>query len=107
MVTLHKVPVIFTSCCISKLLNWILVLVKEDAKLKCYLFQLKDLGHSSLEQYIIYKPVESEFNLPSHEHKKALANVCIRVGKEIEEGFEDLGAHKIAEFIFILDNVAH
>ena len=36
-----------------------------------------------------------------------LKSISIRVGKEIEEGFEDLGAHEIAEFIFILDNVAH
>ena len=109
-VTQHKVPVIFTSYCISKLLMWILVPIKDDTKLKCCSIQLTDFGNSSFEQYIQYKLLEVGFNLfesPSDEQKEAFTKLYDRIGKEIEKAFKDLGDGKITEFIFIPDNVTH
>ena len=109
-VTRHKVPVIFTSYCISNLLMWILVPIKKDIKMKCFSIQLKDFGNSSFQQYIQCKLLEVGFNLfesPSDEQKESFAKLYDTVGKQIEEAFEDLGAHEITEFIFIPDNVTH
>ena len=106
----HKVPVIFTSYCISKLLTWILVPKKDDIKMKCCSIQLTDFGNSSFEQYIQYKLLEVGFNLfesPSDEQKEAFTKLYDRIGKEIEEAFHNLGDGKIKEFIFIPDNVTH
>ena len=109
-VTQHRVPVIFTSYCISNLLMWILVPLKKDIKMKYFSIQLKDFGNSSFQQYIQSKLLEVGFNLfesPSDEQKESFVKLYDRVGKQIEETFEDLGAHEITEFIFIPDNVTH
>ena len=109
-VLLHKVPVVFTSYCVSRLLMWVLVPFKNDVKMKCCLIRLKDFGNSSFEQYIQCKLLEVGFDLfesPTHEQDKAFARLYDTIGKEIEEAFEDLGVDKVTEFIFIPDNVTH
>ena len=83
-VTRHKVPVIFTSYCISNLLMWILVPLKKDIKMKCLSIQLKDFGNSSFQQYIQSKLLEVGFNLfesPSDEQKESFAKLYDTVGR--------------------------
>ena len=109
-VALHKVPVVFTSYCMSKILMWVLVPTKDDVKMKCCLICLKDFSNSSFEQYIHCKLLEVGFNLfesPSHEQEDAFARLYDTIGKEIEGAFDDLGVDKITEFIFIPDHVTH
>ena len=109
-VTLHKVPVVFTSYCTSKLLIWVLVPNKDEVKMKCCLIHLKDFGNSSFEQYIQCKLLEVGFNLfesPSHEQEEAFARLYDKIGKEIEGAFEELGVDTITEFIFIPDHVIY
>ena len=109
-VALHKVPVVFTSYCISKILMWVLVPIKDDVKMKCCLICLKDLGNSSFEQYIHRRLLEVGFNLfesPSHEQEDAFAGLYDAIGKEIGGAFDNLGVDKITEFIFIPDYVTH
>ena len=110
MVTSHKIPVVFTSYCITKLVMWILVPIKDDVKMECCLIQLKDFCDSSFEQYIQCKLLETGFNLfdpPSCEQKETFTKLYDSVGKKIEEIFKNLGANDVTEFIFIPDNTTY
>ena len=110
IVTLHKVPVVFTSYCTSKLLMWVLVPIKDEVKMKCYLIHLTDFGNSSFEQYIQCKLLGVGFDLfesPSHEQEEAFARLYDTIGKKIEGGFEEFGVDTVTEFIFIPDHMTY
>ena len=115
-VELQKVPFIFLSYCVSKLLMWILVPVKDEIVMKYQSIELKeeDLENSSFELYIRYNLLQflskNEiyiFRRCSYEQESPFTVLYDVTAIKIIEGLKSVGFSEVTEFIVILDSVTH
>ncbi|XP_065920020.1 uncharacterized protein [Dysidea avara] len=112
----QRIPVIFLSYCVSKLLMWILVPIRDEVKMKCYTIELKeeDFEDSSFELYIRYNLLQflnqNEvyiFQRCAYEQESPFTVLYDSIAKKMMEGFQGLGASGISEFVVIPDSVTH
>ena len=115
-VKLQKVPVIFLSYCVSKLLMWILVPVKDEIVMKCQSIELKDeeLENSSFELYIRYNLLQFLskdeiyiFGRCAYEQESPFTLLHDVIAIKIIEGLKSVGFSEVKEFIVIPDSVTH
>ena len=115
-VELQKVPVIFLSYCVSKLLMWILVPVKDEIVIKCQSIELKDedLENSSFELYIRYNLLQFLskdeiyiFRRCAYEQESPFTVLHDVIAIKIIEGLKSVGCSEVTEFIVIPDSVTH
>ena len=115
-VELQKVPVIFLSYCVSKLLMWILVPVKDEIVMKCQSIELKDedLENSSFELYIRYNLLQFLskdeiyiFRRCSYEQESPFTVLHDVIAIKIIEGLKSVGCSEVTEFIVIPDSVTN
>ena len=115
-VELQKVPVIFLSYCVSKLLMWILVPVKDEIVMKCESIELKeeDLESGSFELYIRYNLLQFlskdeiyVFRRCSYEQESPFTVLHDVIAIKIIEGLKSVGCSGVTEFIVIPDSVTH
>ena len=115
-VEMQKVPVIFLSYCVSKLLMWILVPVKDEIVMKCQSIELKDedLENGSFELYIRYNLLQflskDEINIfrrCAYEQESPFTVLHDVIAIKIIEGFKSVGCSEVTEFIVIPDSVTH
>ena len=117
-VQLQKVPVVFISYCLSKLLMWILVSVKDEVVMKCQSIDLKEeeLENSSLELYLkdnllqfdfLSKDDIHMFRPCSYEQESPFTVLYDVIGVKIIEGLKSVGFSEGTECIIIPDSVIH
>ena len=115
-VKLQKFPIVFLSHCVSKLLIWILVLVKGEVVMKCQSIELKeeDLENGSFELYIrynllqfIYKNEIYIFRRCAYEQESPFTVLHDVIAIKIIEGLKSVGFSEVTEFIVIPDSVTH
>ena len=115
-VELQKVPVIFISYCVSKLLMWILVPGKDKIIMKCQSIEIKDedLENSSFELYIRYNLLQFLskdeiyiFRRCAYEQESPFTVLHDVIAIKIIEGLKSVGFDGVAEFIVIPDSVTH
>ena len=115
-VKLQKYPVIFLSYCVSKLLMWILVPVKDEVIMRCQSVELKeeDLENSSFELYIRYNLLQFLskdeiyiFRSCAYEQESPFTVLHDVIGVKIIEGLKSAGCSEVTEFIVIPDSVTH
>ena len=115
-VKMQKVPVIFLSYCVSKLLMWILVPDKDDVIMKCQSIELKDedLENGSFEQYIrdnllqfLSKDEIYIFRRCSYEQESPFTVLHDVIAIKIIEGLKSVECSEVTEFIVIPDSVTH
>ena len=115
-VELQKVPVVFISYCVTKLLIWILVPVKDEVIMKCQSIDIKeeDLENSSFELYIRYNLLQFLskdeiyiFRRCSYEQESPFTVLHDVIGVKIIEGLKSVGFSEVTEFIVIPDSVTH
>ena len=115
-VKLQKYPVIFLSYCVSKLLMWILVPVKDEVIMRCQSVELKeeDLENSSFELYIRYNLLQflskdeiHIFRRSAYEQESPFTVLHDVIGIKIIEGLKSVGCSEVTEFIVIPDSVTH
>ena len=115
-VELQKVPVVFLSYCVSKLLMWILVPVKDEIVMKCQSIELKDkdLENSSFELYIRYNLLQFLskdeiyiFRRCAYEQESPFTVLHDVIAIKIIEGLESVGYSEVTEFIVIPDSVTN
>ena len=115
-VKLQKYPVIFLSYCVSKLLMWILVPVKDEVIMRCQSVELKeeDLENSSFELYIRYNLLQFLskdeiyiFRSCAYEQESPFTVLHDVIGVKIIEGLKSVGCSEVTEFIVIPDSVTH
>ena len=115
-VEMQKVPVIFLSYCVSKLLMWILVPVKDEIVMKCQSIELKDedLENSSFELYIRYNLLQFLskdeiyiFRRCSYKQESPFTVLHDVIAIKIIEGLKSVGFSEVTEFIVIPDSVTH
>ena len=112
----EKMPVIFFSYCVSKLLMWILVPVNDKVKMKCQSVELKeeDLENGSFELYIRYNLLQFLskdeiyiFRRCSYEQESPFTVLHDVIAIKIIEGLKSVGFSEVTEFIVIPDSVTH
>ena len=115
-VELQKIPFIFLSYCVSKLLMWILVPVKDEIVMKYQSIQLKeeDLENGSFELYIRYNLLQFLskdeiyiFRRCSYEQESPFTVLHDVIAIKIIEGLKSVGFSEVTEFIVIPDSVTH
>ena len=115
-VEMQKVPVIFLSYCVSKLLMWILVPVKDEIVMKCQSIELKeeDLESGSFELYIRYNLLQFLskdeiyiFRRCAYEQESPFTVLHDVIAIKIIEGLKSVGCSEVTEFIVIPDSVTH
>ena len=115
-VKLQKYPVIFLSYCVSKLLMWILVPVKDEVIMRCQSVELKeeDLENSLFELYIRYNLLQflskdeiHIFRSCAYEQESPFTVLHDVIGIKIIEGLKSVGCSEVTEFIVIPDSVTH
>ena len=115
-VQLQKFPVVFLSYCVSKLLMWILVSVKDEVVMKCQSIDLKEevLENSSFELYIRYNLLQflskdeiHIFKRCAYEQKSPFTVLHDIIAVKIIEGLKSVGFSEVTEFIVIPDSVTH
>ena len=114
-VELQKVPVVFISYCVTKLLIWILVPFKDEVITKCQSIDLKEeeLENSSFELYIRYNLLQLSkdeiyiFRQCAYEQESPFTVLRDVIGVKIIEGLKSVGFSEITEFIVIPDSVTH
>ena len=115
-VELQKVPVVFLSYCVSKLLMWILVSVKDEVVMKCQSIDLKEevLENSSFELYIRYNLLQflnkdeiHIFRQCAYEQESPFTVLHDVIGVKIIKGLKSVGFGEVTEFIVIPDSVTH
>ena len=107
-VELQKVPVVFLSYCVSKLLMWILVSVKDEVVMKCQSIDLKEeeLENCSLVMYV--KDNLLQFlnkNYCAYEQESPFTVLYDVIAVKIIEGLKSVGFSEVTEFIVIPDSV--
>ena len=112
----EKMPVIFLSYCVSKLLMWILVPVKDEIIMKCQSIELKeeDLENGSFELYIRYNLLQFLskdeiyiFRRCAYEQESPFTVLHDVIAIKIIEGLKSVGFDEVEEFIVIPDSVTH
>ena len=115
-VELQKVPVVFISYCVTKLLIWILVPVKDEIVMKCQSIDLKEevLENSSFELYIRYNLLQflskdkiHIFRRCAYEQESPFTVLHDVIAVKIIEGLKSVGFSEVTEFIVIPDSVIH
>ena len=115
-VKLQKLPVVFLSYCVSKLLMWILVPVKDEVIMRCQLIELKeeDLENGSFELYIRYNLLQFLskdeiyiFRRCAYEQESPFTVLHDVIAIKIIEGLKSVGYSEVTEFIVIPDSVTH
>ena len=115
-VPIQKAPVIFLSSCVSKLLMWILVPVKDEIVMKCQSIELKDeeLENSSFGLYIRYNLLQFLskdeiyiFRRCAYEQESPFTLLHDVIAIKIIEGLKSVGFSEVTEFIVISDSVTH
>ena len=117
-VQLQKVPVVFISYCLSKLLMWILVSVKDEVVVKFQSIDLKkeELENRSLELYLKDNLLQFDFLSKgdihifrpcSYEQESPFTVLYDVIGVKIIEGLKSVGFSEGTEFIIIPDSVTH
>ena len=115
-VKMQKYPVIFLSYCVSKLLMWILVPVKDEVIMRCQSVELKeeDLENSSFELYIRYNLLQflskdeiHIFRSCAYEQESPFTVLHDIIGIKIIEGLKSVGCSEVTEFIVIPDSITH
>ena len=115
-VKLQKVPVVFLSYCVSKLLMWILVPVKDEVVMKCQSIELKgeELENSSFELYIRYNLLQflskdeiCIFRRCAYEQESPFTVLHDVIAIKIIERLKSVGFSEVTEFIVIPDSVTH
>ena len=113
-VTSEKVPVIFLSYCVTKLLMWILVQVKDEIVIKCQSIEFKeeDLENSSFELYIRYNLLQYLskdeiyiFRQGTYEQESPFTVLHDVIAVKIIEGLRSVGFSEVTELIVIPDSV--
>ena len=114
-VELQKVPVVILSHCVSKLLMWILVPVKDEIVMKCQSIELKDedLENSLFELYIRYNLLQflskneiHIFRRCAYEQGSPFTVLHDVIAMKII-GLNSIGVSEVTEFIVIPDSVTH
>ena len=112
----EKMPIIFLSYCVSKLLMWILVPVNDKVEMKCESIELKeeDLENSSFELYIRYNLLQFLskdeiyiFRRCAYEQESPFTVLHDVIAIKIIEGLKSVGCSEMTEFIVIPDSVTH
>ena len=115
-VKLQKVPVVFLSYCVSKLLMWILVQVEDKIVMKCQSIEVKneELENSSFERYIRYNLLQFLskdeiyiFRQCAYEQESPFTLLHDVIAIKIIEGLKSVGFSEVTEFIVIPDSVTH
>ena len=115
-VAMQKVPVIFLSFCVSKLLMWILVPVNDEIVMKCQSIEInkEKLENSSFEQYIRHKLLQflskDELYVSrrcAYEQESPFTLLHDVIAIKIIEGLKSVGFSEVTEFIVIPDSVTH
>ena len=113
-VEMQKFPVIFLSYCVSKLLIWVLVSVKNKIVMKCQSIELKEenLENSSLESFIRYNLLQflrkDDIFMPySYEQESPFTVLHDVIAIKIIEGLKSIGFSEVTEFTVIPDSVTH
>ena len=110
----EKVPIIFLSYCVTKLLIWILVQAKDEIVMKCQSIELKeeDLENSSFELYIRYNLLQYLskdeiyiFKQGTYEQESPFTVLHDLVAVKIIEGLRSVGLSEVTELIVIPDSV--
>ena len=110
-VELQKVPVIFLSYCVSKLLMWILVPVSDKIVMKCESIELKkakDLENSLFESKLFQFLSKDEnyiFRQCSYEQESPFTVLHDVIAIKIIEGLKSVGCSEVTEFIVIPDSL--
>ncbi|XP_065893673.1 tetratricopeptide repeat protein 28-like [Dysidea avara] len=112
----QKMPAVFLSYCLSKLLMWVLIPINGEVKMRCNTIQLRneEFDNSSFELYIRYNLLQflnqnevHIFQRCAYEQESPFTVLYDVIAKKIMEAFESLGASKVTEFIVIPDSVTH
>ena len=112
----QKMPAVFLSYCLSKLLMWVLIPINGEVKMRCNTIQLRneDFDNSSFELYIRYNLLQflnqnevHIFQRCAYEQESPFTVLYDVIARRIMEAFESLGASKVTEFIVIPDSVTH
>ena len=115
-IKMQRVPVIFLSYCVSKLLMWILVSANDEIVMKCQSIELKDeeLENSSFELYIRYNLLQFLskdeiyiFRRCAYEQESPFTVLHDVIAIKIIEGLKSVGFSEVTEFIVIPDSVTH
>ena len=115
-VEMQKVPVIFLSYCVSKLLMWLLAPVKDEIVMKCQSIDLRDeeLENSSFELYIRYNLLQFLskdeiyiFRRCAYEQESPFTLLHDVIAIKIIEGLKSVGFSEVTELIVIPDSVTH
>ena len=108
-VELQKVPVVFISYCVTKLLIWILVPVKDEIVMKCQSIDLKvaELKNCSLELYVKDDLLQRFLSKQrrAYEQESPFTVLYDVIGFKIIEGLKSVGFSEVTEFIVIPDSV--
>ena len=112
----EKLPVVFLSYCVSKLLMWILVPAKDEIVMNCQSIELKeeDLENSSFELYIRYDLLQFLskdeiyiFRRCAYEQESPFTVLHDVIAIKIIEGLKSVRCSEVTEFIVIPDSVTH
>ena len=115
-VAMQKVPVIFLSYCVSKLLMWILVPLNDDIVVKRQSVELnkENLENSSFERYIRHNLLQFlskdelyVFRRCAYEQESPFTLLHDVIAIKIIEGLKSVGFSEVTEFIVIPDSVTH
>ena len=115
-VNLQKVPVVFLSYCVSKLLMWIMVKKNDEVVMRCQSVELKeeDLENGSFELYIRYNLLQFLskdeiyiFRRCAYEQESPFSVLHDVIAIKIIEGLRSVGFSEVTEFIVIPDSVTH
>ena len=115
-VKLQKMPVVFLSYCVSKLLMWILVEKNDEVVMRCQSVELKeeDLENGSFELYIRYNLLQFLskdeiyiFRRCAYEQESPFTVLHDVIAIKIIEGLRSVGFSEVKEFIVIPDSVTH
>ena len=113
-VEMQKIPVIFLSYCVSKLLMWILVPVKDEIVMKCQSIELKEaenLQNSSFELHIsnllqfLSKNEIYIFRRCAYEQESPFTVLHDVIAIKIIEGLKSVGFSEVTEIIVIPDSM--
>jgi len=112
----QKMPVVFLTHCLSKLLMWILIPIGDEVKMKCYAIQLRDedFDNSSFELYIRYNLLQflsqnevHIFQRCAYEQESPFTVLYEVIARKIMEAFDSLEVREVTEFVVIPDSVTH
>ena len=108
-VELQKVPVVFISYCVTKLLMWILVSCKDEVVMKCQSIDLKvaELKNSSLVMYVKDDLLQQFLNKRrrAYEQESPFTVLYDIIAVKIIEGLKSVRFSEVTEFIVIPDSV--